>query len=122
MLQEQRGYKMASLTGFKCEACARGAPRLSQQEFAEFHEQIPYWYVIEQDGVKRLERAFRFPDFTEALEFTNRVGEIAEQEGHHPAILTEWGLVTVQWWTHKIDGLHRNDLVMAAKTDKAYGY
>ncbi|HVR28570.1 MAG TPA: 4a-hydroxytetrahydrobiopterin dehydratase, partial [Thermoanaerobaculia bacterium] len=54
------------------------------------------------------------------LDFTNKVGEIAEEEGHHPALLTEWGKVTVGWWTHKIKGLHRNDFIMAAKTDEAY--
>ena len=59
-------------------------------------------------------------DFAEALEFTNDVGAIAEEEGHHPAILTEWGRVTVTWWTHKIRGLHRNDFIMAAKTDQIY--
>jgi 4a-hydroxytetrahydrobiopterin dehydratase len=56
----------------------------------------------------------------EALDFTNRVGELAEQQGHHPAIITEWGKVTVTWWTHKIKGLHRNDFIMAAKTDRLY--
>jgi pterin-4a-carbinolamine dehydratase len=63
------------------------------------------------------ERAFEFPSFADALAFTNRVGALAEKEGHHPALLTEWGRVTVTWWTHKIRGLHRNDFIMAAKTD-----
>ncbi|MEP0825876.1 MAG: 4a-hydroxytetrahydrobiopterin dehydratase, partial [Nitrososphaera sp.] len=63
------------------------------------------------------EKSFAFKDFAEALAFTNRVGAIAEQEGHHPDILTEWGKVTVSWWTHKIKGLHKNDFIMAAKTD-----
>jgi 4a-hydroxytetrahydrobiopterin dehydratase len=64
-----------------------------------------------------LVRTFRFPNFREALAFTDRVGALAEAEGHHPALLTEWGTVTVFWWTHKIHGLHRNDFIMAAKTD-----
>ena len=64
-----------------------------------------------------LERLFHFPSFADALAFTNRVGAIAEDEGHHPALLTEWGQVTVTWWTHKIRGLHRNDFIMAAKTE-----
>lgn len=72
---------------------------------------------MEREGVKRLERVFKFKDFTEALKFTDRVGKIAEEEGHHPSILTEWGKVTVTWWTHKLKGLHRNDFIMAAKTD-----
>ncbi len=61
---------------------------------------------------------FSFNNFGEALEFTNKVGKVAEAEGHHPAILTEWSRVTVSWWTHKIRGLHRNDFIMAAKTDR----
>ena len=68
-----------------------------------------------------LERVFQFPDFAQALAFTNRVGALAEEEGHHPALLTEWGKVTVAWWTHAIGGLHRNDFIMAAKTDQIYG-
>jgi 4a-hydroxytetrahydrobiopterin dehydratase len=73
--------------------------------------------VVEKNGIKRLEKSFKFKDFAEALAFTNKVGKMAEKEGHHPDILTEWGKVTVSWWTHKINGLHKNDFVMAAKTD-----
>jgi 4a-hydroxytetrahydrobiopterin dehydratase len=65
-----------------------------------------------------LEKVYAFPDFAKALAFTNRVGELAESENHHPAILTEWGRVTITWWTHKIKGLHRNDFIMAARTDE----
>ena len=72
------------------------------------------------DGIMQLQREFRFPDFAQAMVFTNRVGELAEAENHHPAILTEWGRVTVTWWSHKIRGLHRNDLILAARTDQAY--
>jgi 4a-hydroxytetrahydrobiopterin dehydratase len=61
-----------------------------------------------------------YKNFVEALHFTNKVGELAETEGHHPSLLTEWGKVTVTWWTHKINGLHRNDFIMAAKTDELY--
>jgi 4a-hydroxytetrahydrobiopterin dehydratase len=72
------------------------------------------------DGIKRLRRVFPVDDFAQALEFTKKVGQLAEEEGHHPALLTEWGRTTVTWWTHKIKGLHRNDFVMAAKTDELY--
>ncbi len=72
---------------------------------------------MEKEGVKRLERVFRFEDFANAMAFTEKVADIAESEGHHPALLTEWGRVTVTWWTHKIRGLHKNDFIMAAKTD-----
>ncbi len=112
---------MAELTTEKCVACRPDAPRVTEAEIAELMPQIPQWRIVERDGIPRLERVFTFPDFRSALEFTNRVGELAEEEGHHPALLTEWGRVTVSWWTHKIRGLHRNDFIMAAKTDRLYG-
>ncbi len=84
--------------------------------------QIPTWQIVERDGIKRLERIYTFKNFIDALAFTNKVGEIAESEGHHPALLTEWGKVTVTWWTHKLWGLHQNDFIMAAKTDQLYKY
>lgn len=101
----------------RCTACRGGEPTLTDIEIAELHPQVPEWSVVERDGLKRIERVFRFQDFAEALAFTDKVGEIADEEGHHPAILTEWGRVTVAWWTHKIKGLHRNDFIMASKTD-----
>ncbi len=111
---------MTTLTQEKCVACRRDAPRVTDAEIAELKPQIPDWALIERDGIKRLERTFRFPNFAEALAFTTKVGELAEAEEHHPALVTEWGRVTVTWWTHKIKGLHRNDFIMAAKTDGIY--
>ena len=108
---------MAGLASEKCVACRGDAPRATEAEIAEMRRTVPEWQVVEREGIARLERVFRFDDFVQALAFTNRVGEIAEAEGHHPALLTEWGRVTVTWWTHKIRGLHRNDFIMAAKTD-----
>lgn len=111
---------MEELTQLKCEACRVGAPQVTEAEAAEYHKQVPDWIIVERDGIKRLERTYQFKNFVNALAFTNKVGEIAEQEGHHPAIVTEWGKVAVAWWTHKIRGLHRNDFIMAAKTDELY--
>ena len=108
---------MEALAASSCVACRADAPRVSDEEIAELHPQVPEWRLHEVDGVPRLTRVFAFPNFADALGFTVRVGELAEAEGHHPALLTEWGRVTVNWWTHKIKGLHRNDFVMAAKTD-----
>jgi 4a-hydroxytetrahydrobiopterin dehydratase len=108
---------MSSLAGERCVACRHGAPQVTDAEVAELRPQVPDWRIVEHDGVRRLERVFEFPDFASALAFTNRVGALADEEGHHPALLTEWGRVTVTWWTHAIRGLHRNDFVMAAKTD-----
>ena len=76
--------------------------------------------VIEVGGIKQLERKFKFKDFVEGIAFTNTVGELAETENHHPSLLTEWGAVTVTWWTHTVKGLHRNDFIMAARTDDLF--
>ncbi|MEJ2732231.1 MAG: 4a-hydroxytetrahydrobiopterin dehydratase [Anaerolineae bacterium] len=111
---------MKSLAEMKCVPCQGGEPTVTEQEIAELKSKVPNWEIVEQDAVKRLKRVFTFKDFAQALAFTNRVGEIAEEEGHHPVLVTEWGRVTVTWWTHKIDGLHRNDFAMAAKTDRQY--
>jgi 4a-hydroxytetrahydrobiopterin dehydratase len=111
---------MTALTEMACVACRRDSPQVTAEEIAELHPQVSDWDLVELDGIKRLTRVFAFDDFAQALEFTNRVGRLAEDEGHHPALLTEWGRTTVSWWTHKIKGLHRNDFIMAAKTDALY--
>ncbi|MBN1311369.1 MAG: 4a-hydroxytetrahydrobiopterin dehydratase [Anaerolineae bacterium] len=112
---------MNTLSQMKCTACHAGAPIVTDEEIAELHPQVPDWSLVERDSIRRLERVFKFADFAEALAFTNQVGELAEAEDHHPSILTEWGRVTVTWWTHKIKGLHRNDFIMAARTDNLPG-
>lgn len=109
---------MSDLTQMKCVACRGGIPPMTRAEMEEYLPQVPDWSVITEDGIDRLERVFTFPDFVQALGFANRVGHAAEEEGHHPAILVEWGRATVRWWTHKIRGLHANDFIMAAKTDR----
>jgi 4a-hydroxytetrahydrobiopterin dehydratase len=103
-----------------CVACRKDAPTLTDDEIAALHPQIPDWNIVDLDGIKRLSRVFPFADFAKALDFTDKVGALAEEEGHHPALQTEWGRTTVTWWTHKIEGLHRNDFIMAAKTDELY--
>ena len=112
---------MSRLASEKCVACRRDAPRVTVAEIEELRPQVPDWELVERAGIPRLERVLRFANFAEGLAFTNRVGVLADAEGHHPALLTEWGRVTVTWWTHKIHGLHRNDFVMAAKTDSLVG-
>ncbi|MEJ2109640.1 MAG: 4a-hydroxytetrahydrobiopterin dehydratase, partial [Acidobacteriota bacterium] len=87
------------------------------EEMDKLKPAIPDWEIVEADEVPKLTRTFKFRNFKEALDFTGKVGAIAEQEGHHPAILTEWGKVNVTWWTHAIKGLHINDFIMASKTD-----
>src|SRR5512143_3630159 len=103
-----------------CVACRSDSPKLTAVEIAGLKPGIPDWTIVQRDGEQRLERAFKFKNFAEALAFTDAVGALAESEKHHPALLTEWGKTTVTWWTHKIGGLHRNDFVMAARTDEIY--
>ena len=112
---------MLNLAVGQCVACRGGEPTLTDAEIAELNPQIPEWQVVVRDAIPHLERVFKLKNFVAALEFTNRIGAIAEEQGHHPLIVTEWGRVTVQWWTHKIGGLHRNDFIMAAKTDELFG-
>jgi 4a-hydroxytetrahydrobiopterin dehydratase len=114
---------METLTQMKCIACRKDEPTVTDAETADFQPQVSAWDIVELDGIKRLRRVFSLDDFAQALAFTNKVGELAEEEGHHPALLTEWGRTTVTWWTHKIRGLHRNDFVMAvsAITDPRAG-
>jgi len=111
---------MKQLAGKKCVPCQGDEPTVTEEEMAELKPEVPDWEVTEHDDVKHLERDFKFDNFAQALDFTNQVGDIAEEQNHHPQLVTEWGRVTVDWWTHKIGGLHQNDFVMAAKTDQLY--
>lgn len=108
------------LAGETCDACRTDSPRVTAAEQAALSPQIPEWEIREVDGVPRLERRFRFASYPDALAFTQRVGEAAEAEDHHPMITVEARRVTVAWWTRAILWLHRNDYIMAAKTDDIY--
>src|SRR5262249_32012053 len=107
-----------TLTQERCVACRKDSPRVTEADIAELKPQVPDWNIVEHSEIPHLERVFRFKNFVQALDFTNQVGALAEEEGHHPSILTQYGRATVVWWTHKIKGLHRNDFIMAAKTDQ----
>lgn len=111
---------MSDLVSMHCERVSKEDSTVSEEDLQKFKSQIPNWSIIEKDGSRRIQRSYSFDDFEEALEFTNEVGELAEEEDHHPMITTEWGKVTVTFWTHVIGGLHRNDFIMAAKADEAY--
>ncbi|MFL0796970.1 MAG: 4a-hydroxytetrahydrobiopterin dehydratase [Cellvibrionaceae bacterium] len=111
---------MSELSGKTCEACRADAPSVSKSEIDELMLQLDNWDVVEQQQIPQLRKVFSFKNFVEAIAFTNQVGEMAEAEGHHPALTTEWGRVEVRWWTHKIHGLHKNDFICAAKTDDLY--
>lgn len=111
---------MEELIKLKCIPCRGGDPPVTEEQAQQFLMQVPDWVINTVEGVPRLVRTFKFGNFRQALDFTVRVGELAEQEDHHPLLQTEWGRVGVNWWTHKIKGLHRNDFIMAAKTDALY--
>jgi 4a-hydroxytetrahydrobiopterin dehydratase len=100
--------------------CHPKLPVMSSVEIAEYIPQLPQWDLVKQEGIRQLERTYEFDDFKQALAFTQRVGELAEAEDHHPTLLTAWGRVTVTWWTTAIGGLHLNDFIMAARTDEVY--
>lgn len=111
---------MTGLASQRCVPCRGGESPLPDHKIQELREELPGWQVVEVDGVKQLQRLYDFPDFKSALRFTNQVGEIAEEVDHHPELVTAWGQVEVRWWTHVIRGLHKNDFIMAARTDRLY--
>ena len=94
--------------------------QVTPEEIDDLHPIVSDWELTEIDDINGSTGPSSSRSFAGALEFSQKVGEIAEDEGHHPRIITEWGRVNVAWWTHKIRGLHRNDFIMAAKTDSLY--
>jgi len=111
---------MNELAQLHCSPIKANTPRLNEWGVSELTSKLPGWRTFEKDGELRLEKLFRFEDFKQAVAFTNQIAQLANEEDHHPAILTEWGKVTITWWTHKIKGLHKNDFIMAAKTEQRY--
>ena len=110
-----RPYTLTDLAGRKCVPCRGGVPPMKGSELEDLIKHFPGWSMINEH---HLTRAFKFPDFRTALEFTNKVGAIAEAEGHHPDIRLSWGKVEITTWTHKIDCLTENDFILAAKINK----
>ena len=109
---------MSSLAAKTCVPCRGGVPPLKGSALETLHEQVSDWQVIDEH---HLNRQFKFPDFKQALAFVNRVGDLAEEQGHHPDIFLAWGKVEITLWTHKIDGLTESDFIMAAKIDRLAG-
>ena len=108
-----------SLASEFCEACQPGSPKVTDAEVAELKPEIPDWELTEVNGVPRLRRTFKVAGWMPAVRLTNAIAALADEADHHPQIRLEWGKVTVSWWTHAIKGLHRNDFIMAARTDEA---
>src|SRR6185295_5431584 len=111
---------MSDLSEGACVPCRGGIPPMTSSEAEGLRSQVSDWRITERDGVLRIEREFRFKDFRQALDFAVQVGELAEREQHHPDLHVAWGKVVVETWTHKIKGLHQNDFILAAKTDRIY--
>ncbi|HTW31304.1 MAG TPA: 4a-hydroxytetrahydrobiopterin dehydratase [Candidatus Sulfotelmatobacter sp.] len=108
---------MTDLADKKCVPCRGGVPALKGKELDKLHESVPAWTVTNQHHIRR---EFKFPDFKQALDFVNRVGAVAEDQGHHPDILLAWGKAEITLWTHKVDGLTESDFIMAAKIDRLH--
>jgi len=108
---------MSTLAGKTCVPCKGGVAPLKGAELHSFSHQLPNWNVVNELHVTR---TFTFPDFKQALDFVNRVGAVAEEQGHHPDILLTWGKVEITLWTHKIGGLTESDFIMAAKIDQLH--
>jgi 4a-hydroxytetrahydrobiopterin dehydratase len=106
---------MAELAEKKCQRCDDGVPPLSAEEINPLLEQVSGWEVVENH---HLRKQFKFPDFSQALDFVNRVGAVAEAEDHHPDIFLSWGRAEIKIWTHKVNGLTENDFILAAKIDR----
>jgi 4a-hydroxytetrahydrobiopterin dehydratase len=100
--------------------CRKGMPALTPAELNVVLHDLPAWQVVQHNDENQLQCVYTFPNFAAALAFTNAVGALAEAADHHPALTLEWGKVTARWWTHVIHGLHRNDCIMAARTDACY--
>lgn len=106
---------MSDLASKTCVPCRGGVPPLKGKELEALQKQVTGWEAVNEH---HLTKTFKFPDFRKALEFVNRVGELAEQQGHHPDLYLAWGKVGVTIWTHKIDGLTESDFILAAKIDR----
>ena len=109
---------MTNLASQTCEPCSGNATPMNSEDAHAALEALPQWKITDHDGIMKLTRSYDFDDFAGALAFTQRVGDIAEEAGHHPMITTEYGKATVTWWSHEIGGLHQNDFILAARTDE----
>ena len=106
-----------SLKESKCEACTIDAPLVSDSEAKVLLFELDGWVIESDSGINQLIKTYKFSNYAESLDFSNKVADLAESEDHHPKIILEYGSVEVSWWSHKIKGLHKNDFICAAKTD-----
>jgi len=106
-----------SLKESKCEACTIDAPLVSNSEAGVLISELDGWVIERGSGIDQLVKTYKFSNYAESLDFSNKVADLAEREDHHPKIVLEYGSVEISWWSHKIKGLHKNDFICAAKTD-----
>lgn len=111
---------MTDLSAIKCQACRPDAPKATDEEIKNYMLLIPQWTLIVDGGVKKIVRQVKTKDFVQTMKLVNAIADLAEEEGHHPMMLVEYSALKVWWWSHEIKGLHQNDFVMAAKTDKIF--
>ena len=108
---------MNDLSSQSCEACQIDAPKVPQDQIEILLSEINGWVLIDEP-INKIQKIFSFKSYKDSVDFSNKVASLADDEDHHPQIVLEWGKVTVIWWSHKIEGLHKNDFICAAKTDK----
>jgi len=111
---------MTNLLEENCIRVAKGSPALTPSAIQTLMGELTGWQIIDREGTQCLEKSFKFTNFNNALSFTNRIGQLSEDQDHHPVIMTEWGRVTLTWWTHAVHGLHRNDFIMATHSDAIF--
>ena len=109
-----------SLKESKCEACTIGAPLVSDHEAVELLKELDNWKIELHDNIKQLVKQFKFSNYEDSVRFCRKVADLAESEDHHPKMTVEWGKVSLEWWSHKIEGLHMNDFICAAKSDEIF--
>ena len=110
---------MSDLSDKKCEACTIDAPLVNSDDYPELLEELDDW-SIEEESINKLVKTYNFANYADSVSFTNKIADLAEAEDHHPKIVLQWGSVELEWWSHKIKGLHLNDFICAAKSDKIF--
>jgi 4a-hydroxytetrahydrobiopterin dehydratase len=111
---------MQDLKHSVCIPCEEGGDPMTEDQMKNYTSQVPDWQIIDKESIAKLQKEFKLKNFVEAITFADKIGALAESNGHHPRLIIDWGKVTVLWWTHAVKGLHRNDFIMAAKTDELY--
>ena len=110
---------MSDLTGKKCEACTIDAPLVNLVDYPDLLKELEDWSIVEE-SINKLVKTYNFANYADSVSFTNKIADLADSEDHHPKIVLEWHSVKLEWWSHKIKGLHLNDFICAAKSDKIF--